>query len=186
MPTRRVVLFTGLAAALAQPALAARARLGEDGLYHFDWYLESFLDLADDIAAAKASGKRFAILWGLKGCPACRRLHEVHLAEERTQAYIRENFEILHLNILGQRIVTDLDGTKLGEKAFAARYGVQGTPSLQFFPETVDGLSALPPAQREVARMPGLPEPAEFLATFKFVRGKGYEKGTFADWAKKS
>ena len=29
MPTRRVVLFTGLAAALAQPALAARARLGE-------------------------------------------------------------------------------------------------------------------------------------------------------------
>lgn len=164
----------------------ARARLGEDGLYHFDWYLESFLDIAEDIASASAAGKRYAILWGLKGCPACRRLHEVHLADQQTQSYIRANFEILHLNILGQRLVTDVDGTKLGEKAFAARYGIQGTPSLQFFPETAEGLAARAPASREVARIPGLPEPGEFLALFRFVREKGYEHGSFAEWARKS
>lgn len=190
MPTRRSILLAGLAASLASPASLSgaetRARLGEDGLYHFDWYLESFLDIAEDIATAQATGKRFAILWGLKGCPACRRLHEIHLADQQTQSYIRANFEILHLNILGQRTVTDLDGSKLGEKAFAARYGIIGTPSLQFFPETADGLAARKPAEREVLRMPGLPDPADFLAMFRFVRENGYLSGTFADWARKS
>ena len=121
MLSRRAILAAGLATGLPGAA-SARATLGEDGLYKLDWYLESFLDLGEDLAAATAAGKRFAILWGLKGCPACRRMHEVHLADPQTERYIRENFEILHLNILGQRPVTDFDGAKLGEKAFAARY----------------------------------------------------------------
>jgi thioredoxin-related protein len=198
MSTRRSLLAGGLAGGLAAgfagglagvasnaPALA-RAALGEDGLYHLDWYLESFLDLAEDLAAATAKGKRFAILWGLKGCPACRRMHMVHLAEPRIESYLRSHFEILHLNILGARPVTDFDGTQAGEKALAARYGVNGTPAIQFFPETLEGLPSKPPAGREVMRMPGLPEPEEFLAVFRYVREKGYERGSFADWAKKA
>jgi thioredoxin-related protein len=190
MVTRRSLLAGGLAGGFAagvarNPALA-RATLGEDGLYHLDWYLESFLDLGEDLAAATGKGKRFAVLWGLKGCPACRRMHVVHLAEPRIERYLRSHFEILHLNILGARPVTDFDGTQAGEKALAARYGVSGTPAVQFFPETPDGLSSKPPAGREVMRMPGLPEPEEFLAMFRYVREKGYERGSFADWAKKS
>jgi thioredoxin-related protein len=171
-----MIIAAGLAAVMPGAA-AARATLGEDGLYKLDWYLESFLDLGEDLAAATAVGKRFVILWGLKGCPACRRMHEVHLADPKTEAYIRENFEILHLNILGQRPVTDFDGSKLGEKAFAARYAIEGTPSIQFFPETADGLSSRAPAAREVARMPGLPDPAAFLAMFRAVREKRYQSG---------
>jgi len=181
MLTRRNILVAGLATVLPGAA-SARATLGEDGLYKLDWYLESFLDLGEDLAAASAAGKRFAILWGLKGCPACRRMHEVHLADPQTERYIRENFEILHLNILGQRPVTDFDATQPGEKAFAARYGIEGTPSIQFFPETAEGLASKAPTAREVARMPGLPDPREFLAWFRFVREKGYERGAFADW----
>ena len=52
------------------PAASAKAMLGEDGLYQLDWYLESFLELSEDLAAATSKGKRFAIMWGLKGCPA--------------------------------------------------------------------------------------------------------------------
>ena len=40
MLTRRTLLGTALAATLTGPA-AARATLGEDGLYHLDWYLEA-------------------------------------------------------------------------------------------------------------------------------------------------
>lgn len=176
MLTRRTMLAAGLAAVMPG-AVSARATLGEDGLFKLDWYLKSFLDLAEDLAAATAGNKRFAILWGLKGCPACRWMHEVHLAAPETERYIHENFEILHLNVLGQRPVTDFDGTKLGEKAFAARYGIEGTPSIQFFPETVDGLASRAPAAREVARMPGLPDPAAFLAMFRAVREKRYQSG---------
>ncbi|WP_066719123.1 MULTISPECIES: thioredoxin family protein [Hyphomicrobiales] len=176
MLTRRTILAAGLATALPGAA-SARATLGEDGLYKLDWYLESFLDLGEDVMAATAAGKRFAILWGLKGCPACRRMHEVHLADPQTERYIRENFEILHLNILGQRPVTDFDGTRLGEKAFAARYAIEGTPSIQFFPETTEGLASRAPVAREVARMPSLPDPAAFLALFRAVREKRYQSG---------
>jgi thioredoxin-related protein len=187
MLTRRSLLASagaGVIAAHVSPARAA-AKLGEDGLYHLDWYLESFLDLADDLKAATAKGKRFAIMWGLKGCPACKRMHLVHFADPKVEAYVRDNFEILHLNYIGARIVTDFDGRKLGEKALGASYGIQFTPSIQFFPEDAAGVSRAAGKAREVTRMPGLLDPAEFLGMFRYVREKGYETTPFADWIKK-
>jgi thioredoxin-related protein len=38
---------------------------------------------------------------------------------------------------------------------------------------------------REVARMPGLLEPRDFLAMFRYVREKGYEQSPFPDWLKR-
>ena len=185
--TRRqaiAVAGTGLLALGVAPALA-KAKLGDDGLYQMDWYLESFLDLTEDLAGAAAKGKRFAIMWGLKGCPSCKRMHEVHMMDPKIENYIRDNFEILHLNILGSRVVTDFDGSRFAEKPFSTAYDVRATPTIQFFPEKADGLAALNGQAREVARMTGLPEPVEFLATFRYVREKGYEQGPFADWFKK-
>ncbi len=187
--TRRRALAAVGAAALAmpalRPALAAKPTMGEDGLYQMDWYLESFLDIAEDLAQTTEKGKRFAIMWGLKGCPACKRMHEVHMLDPKIESYIRDNFEILHLNHIGSRVVTDFDGRKLGEKAFGESYGIRFTPTIQFFPESVAGLSAKKGQAREVARMPGLLEPPEFLAMFRYVREKGYESVPFPDWLKK-
>lgn len=187
MLTRRhAIAALGLGALTLRSGTAqAAARLGEDGLYHLDWYLESFLDLPEDLAAATARGKRFAILWGLKGCPACKRMHQVHLQDPGIEAYIRSNFDILHLNHIGARSVTDFDGSKRGEKALAEAYGVRFTPTIQFFPEDASGLAARSGQAREVARVPGLPEPGEFLAMFRYVREKGYETAPFPDWLRK-
>lgn len=185
--TRRHALVAVGAGALAlrtAPSFA-KATLGDDGIYHMDWYLESFLDVADDLAGATAKGKRFAIMWGLKGCPSCKRMHEVHMMDPKIEAYIRDNFEILHLNHIGAREVTDFDGRKRSEKAFGEAYGIRFTPTIQFFPESTDGLAARAGQAREVARMPGLLEPPEFLAMFRYVREKGYESMPFPDWLKK-
>ena len=65
MVTRGQVHAPALGAAIGasrMPAAFGKARLGEDGPYQFDWYVESFLDLADDLAAATRDGKRLAIL----------------------------------------------------------------------------------------------------------------------------
>lgn len=183
---RRAIALLGAAAfGLQGGAVRAAPKLGDDGLYQLDWYLESFLDLPEDLVASTAKGKRFAILWGLKGCPACKRMHEVHLKDPGIEAYLRDNFEILHLNHIGSRIVTDFDGLKRGEKALAEAYEVRYTPTIQFFPEQVSALAARRGQASEVARMPGLPEPAEFLAMFRYVREKGYETAPFPDWLKK-
>lgn len=184
MLTRRSILAAGATLALPRAA-AAQARLGEDGLYHMDWYLESFLDLADDLAATTRSGKRLAIMWGLKGCPACKTMHEVHLADPAISAYIRQHFEIVHLNHIGSRDVTDFDGRKLREKALGEAYGIRFTPSIQFLPETVEAMAGKQAQGREVARMPGLLEPKLFLAMFRFVQEKAYATSTFADWSKR-
>ncbi|MBN8982313.1 MAG: thioredoxin family protein [Rhizobiales bacterium] len=185
--TRRDALAmtgAGLLSLRAMPAWAA-AKLGDDGIYHMDWYLESFLDLSEDLAGATAKGKRFAVMWGMKGCPGCKRMHESYMADPKVEAYIRDNFEILHLNFLGSREVTDFDGKKLPEKPFSATYDVKGTPVIQFFPEKADGLAALKGQAREVFRMTGLPEKNEFLAMFRYVREKAYEQSQFPDWFKK-
>lgn len=187
MLTRRkaiAALGIGISGLRVAPAIA-RATLGEDGLYQMDWYLESFLDLSEDLAGATAKSKRFAIMWGLKGCPACKRMHEVHLTDPAIEAYVRDNFEILHLNHIGARTVTDFDGRMLGEKALGEAYAIRFTPTIQFFPEDTTGLAALSGQAREVARMPGLLEPAAFLAMFRYVREKGYETASFPDWLKR-
>jgi thioredoxin-related protein len=168
----------------AVPAFA-KATLSDDGLYQMDWYLESFLDVSEDLTGAAAKGKRFAIMWGLKGCPSCKRMHEVHMMDPKIESYIRDNFEILHLNHIGSREVTDFDGRKRSEKVFGEVYGIRFTPTIQFFPESTTGLAALNGQAREVARMPGLLEPAEFLAMFRYVREEGYESAPFPEWLKK-
>jgi thioredoxin-related protein len=168
----------------AAPALA-RPVLGDDGLYQLDWYLQSFLDLSEDLTGATEKRKRFAIMWGLKGCPACKRMHEVHLSDPAIERYVKDNFEILHLNHIGARVVTNFDGRKLSEKALGEAYGIRFTPTIQFFPEAVDGIAAKSGQAREVARMPGLLEPAEFLAMFRYVRENGYLSAPFPEWLKK-
>lgn len=152
----------------AAPALA-KARLSEDGLYQEDWSLDSLLDLAEDLTNASRSGKRFVILRGLRNCPACRRMHDVHLADPAIEPYIRDNFAVLHLNILGSREVTDFGGGKLTEKALAKHCGIEGTPTIQFFAASAAGLAAKPPMEREVARMASLPELPAFIAQFRAV-----------------
>lgn len=185
-PTRRHLLAGGAALAASLAAIRARAEpvLTEDGLYRQPWFLESFLELADDLQGAASAGKRFAIMWELRGCPYCRETHLVNFARPDIEDYIKGNFEILQLNIIGARKVTDFDGVEISEKALAAKYGVRFTPTFQFFPEAAAELAGKPAEKREVARAPGYMRPDDFLALFRFVREKEYERRSFRDYVK--
>jgi hypothetical protein len=131
MITRRTLLAgTAFAAVGATvPRAVAAPVLTDDGLYHESWFLESFLILPEDLDGAAAKGKRFAVIWELKGCPLCRQMHLVNFADPAIEGYIRERFDILQLNIIGSREVTDFDGERLTEKQLARKYGVRGTPT---------------------------------------------------------
>ena len=97
---------------------------------------------------------------------------------------MKANFEVLQLNIIGSRKVTDFGGAELSEKELAAKYGVRFTPTFQFFGENVAAMKSLLPAQREVARSAGYMLPDDFLAMFRYVREKAYESKTFRDYVK--
>lgn len=176
-----LLCLTALAApALTAPALATEERiepvLGDDGLYHQTWFLNSFLDLGDDLQGAADAGKRFAIIFEQKGCPYCKDLHTINLADPVTNAYIRERFDILQVNMWGNREVTDFDGEVLEEKDLARKYNVNFTPTILFFPADPSAIEGKAGMAAELARMPGYFRPFHFLAMFEWVHEKRYDQ----------
>ncbi|WP_029030382.1 thioredoxin family protein [Salinarimonas rosea] len=198
MPTRRdLIAGAGLTAAAGITGLAglaggsrgARAEepagaafRTEDGLYRQPWFLESFLELGPDLEDAAAAGKRLAVMWELRGCPACRDVHLVNFAVPAVTDYIRERFAILQLNVIGALDVVDFDGETLSEKALAAKYGVRGTPTIQFFPPGPEGLAARAPREREVFRIVGYHEPEAFRRMFAYVAEDAYREMPVQEW----
>jgi thioredoxin-related protein len=174
-------------AVLLAPLSAARsaAVLTDDGLYTQPWFLQSLLELADDLSAAAESRKRFAIVWELKGCPYCKDLHLINFAKPEIETYIKDRFDILQLNIIGSREVVDFDGERLPEKRLAEKYGVRFTPTFLFFSQSTDGLAGKKPRDREIVRSQGYLEPQRFLATFRYVAERAYEKETLVDFLKR-
>ncbi len=172
----------------AGPARAAEPpkepSIGDNGLYTQPWFLQSFLDLREDLEEAAAKGKRFAIFWEQKGCPYCKETHLVNLANPEIAAYVQANFVVLQLDLHGSRKVKDFDGEEIAEKALAQKYAVRFTPTLQFFPP------AAPEAKKsgkdiEVARMPGYMRPFPFYVMFQFAKDEGYKTASFRDYFKK-
>jgi thioredoxin-related protein len=158
--------------------------LAENGLHTQPWFLESFLELADDLAEARDAGKRLAVMWEQVGCPYCRETHLVTLRIPEIRDYIRANFEILQLDIHGAREVVDFNGDAMTEKALARRNGARYTPTIQFFPETLAEIAGRTGSAAEVARMPGYFRPFHFLTMFEYVREKGYAEGDFRAFLK--
>nr|VFJ93648.1 MAG: Thioredoxin-related protein [Candidatus Kentron sp. H]VFJ94422.1 MAG: Thioredoxin-related protein [Candidatus Kentron sp. H]VFK01070.1 MAG: Thioredoxin-related protein [Candidatus Kentron sp. H] len=154
--------------------------MADDGLHRQAWFLESFLELADDLAEAQGEGKRFVILWEQKGCPYCEELHRVNLANPEIHRYMREHFTVLQLNLWGDRAVTDFDGEVLAEKVLARKWGVVFTPTLHFFVEEHElkpGESGYQPGNRQFAAvMPGYFRPFHFARMLEYVRGRHYDR----------
>jgi len=182
-----IFLFT------AGPALASETKdgaislpmpaTGDDGLHKQAWFQETFFDLKEDLAEAKAQGKRLVIIWEQLGCPYCKKTHELNFRIPRISNYVRDNFFVLQLNMWGDREVTDFDGETLSEKDFARKNRVLFTPTFQFFPETPAEAAGKPAWQAEVHRMPGYFWPFHFYFQFRYVKENGYvAQPSFQRW----
>jgi thioredoxin-related protein len=176
MNVRRLILKFVLAAgamllvpATAIPLAAAEVELktSDDGMFTQAWFKHtSFLDIADDLDEAKGAGKHLAILFEQKGCPYCREMHRVNFADKEIREYIKKTFDVVQLNLWGDREVTDFDGQTLSEKKFGRKYRVMFTPTILFIDEKGE----------EVVRMPGYFKPFHFKHLFVYAAEKGYLK----------
>jgi thioredoxin-related protein len=175
--------LTGGLAATAGRANAAQDRiepiLGDDGMYHQPWFLNSFLDLEEDLAEAAEAGKRFAVIWEQRGCPYCRETHMVNFARPDINRYVRDNFAVMQLDLWGSREVTDFDGEAMEERALARKWGIVFTPTIMFFADSVDKVAGKTGAQAEVVRMPGYFKPFHFMTMFEYVKESAYERQHF-------
>ena len=99
------------------------------------WFANSFLDIREDIAEAQAQGKRVLLYFYQDGCPYCKKLLDTNFALADTVQRTRDHYEVIAINMWGDREVTDLSGTLTTEKAFAAALRVMFTPTLLFMDE---------------------------------------------------
>lgn len=146
--------------------------LGDDGIYHYDWFHQSFLELADDLADAQDQGKHLMVKFDQKGCIYCEKIALEVLAEPAINKYVRENFVVVQMDLFGNKDVTDFDGTVLDESRMAQRWGVMFTPTIYFVSDRgkadrlVDAIDA---------SMPGAFGKGTFFAMLKWVREGGPE-----------
>ena len=129
------------------------AELGDDGLHKTDWMRDTFKDLTEDLADAKAEGKRLALIFEQRGCIYCTKMHEEVFPRPEISSYIDEHFYFVQMNLYGDIEVTDFDGETLSEKEMARKWGLLFTPTILFMPEEVEGGTTA--VEAAIAVMPG-------------------------------
>ncbi|NND91572.1 MAG: thioredoxin fold domain-containing protein [Granulosicoccus sp.] len=165
-------LFLVLFSVLVSNTVIA-AQLGEDGLHKQDWFSISFRDIGEDLADARTSGKRLAIVFEQAGCSYCKKMHETVLSDPKVIDYLKEHFVIVQYNLFGDEEVTDLDGDVLTEKTAAEKWNILFTPTWIFLPEEADGSTDA--INAAVGTMPGFFGKSTFLDLFTWVYDKGYD-----------
>ena len=146
--------------------------MGEDGIYHYDWYHQSFLELEDDITEALDEGKILMVKFDQVGCLYCEKLALETLAEPAINAYVREHFVVVQLDLYGNRDVTDLDGEILPENEMAQKWGVMFTPTIYFIGQSSEATTL---AQASNATMPGSFGKLTFFGFLQWIREGKYD-----------
>ncbi len=84
-----------------------------------DWFKLSFLDIREDIAEAAAENKRVMLYFYQDGCPYCERLVKENMSQQDIVDSLQNKFDVIAINMWGDREVIGLDGKETTEKAFA-------------------------------------------------------------------
>ncbi|MCK4586773.1 MAG: thioredoxin fold domain-containing protein [Gammaproteobacteria bacterium] len=126
--------YAPLVTAAASPARQGEF-LGAMDTEYPAWFKDSFLDLKEDVAEATEAGKRLVLFFYQNGCPYCNALVERNFAQKDIKEKAQKNFDIIAINMWGNRTVTNVDGDQYIEKTLASSLKVQFTPTVLFFNE---------------------------------------------------
>ena len=139
------------------------------------WFKESFLDLREDIQEASENKKRVLLYFYQDGCPYCAKLLQDNLGQKKLANKTSKYFDVIAINMWGDKEVTDLKGQLTTEKKFTEQMKVMYTPTLVFLTE--QGNVAL--------RVNGYYAPNKFETALDYVRGHNEKKISFRNYARK-
>ena len=145
----------------------------DDALILPDWFKLSFLELDADIKEAKEQNKKGLIIYfGQKFCPYCKAHLTKNWGQNDIVDYTRKNFDVIAVNIKGQRQILDVDGKTYTEKRFSALKKTNFTPSTLFYNTEA----------KEVLLLRGYRPPYQFRAALEYVADEHYKKETFRNY----
>ncbi len=165
------ISFGALASESAPPA-SKGTYYGNKPTEYPSWFKSSFLDIKEDIGEAANQHKRLILIFSQDGCPYCNLLVERNFSQRDIVESLQKNFDVVQINMWGDREVTNVDGKKYGEKEFAVALKVQFTPTLLFFDE--DGKTLL--------RMNGYVPPERFKGALDWVSSHEETRKSFRDY----
>ena len=96
------------------------------------WFKESFLEFGDDLAEAAENGKTLMLYFHQAGCPYCFNMIQQNFLDAQLAPFIQQKFDVVALDLWGDRDVVLPDGTELTEKTLATHWKIQYTPTLIF------------------------------------------------------
>ena len=141
------------------------------------WFQLSFLNLREDLQQALRYGKRGLIVYfGQHDCPYCAALIENNLRRPDIKTYIRRYFDVMAIDIHGDKPVTDMDGEEMSEQEFSEMEEVNFTPTLIFY--DAEG--------NEVMRLRGYYPPYKFRAALEYVADAHYREESFRDYLERA
>lgn len=139
------------------------------------WFKESFLDLREDIKDATDGKKRVLLYFYQDGCPYCAKLLQDNLGQKKLADKTRKYFDVIAINMWGDKEVTDLKGQLTTEKQFSEQMKVMYTPTLVFLTEK--GKVAL--------RVNGYYAPNKYETALDYVRGHNETTISFRNYVRK-
>jgi thioredoxin-related protein len=142
-----------------------------------EWFKHSFLDLREDLKEALRNGKKgIALYFGQKNCAYCKALMEVNFGKPDLARYVRDNFDVIPLDIWGSRTLTMMDGSRISEKELALQLKTNFTPSLVFF----DASGNI------IFKMRGYYKPYRFQAMMDYLVEGFYKNESFRDYLERA
>jgi len=138
------------------------------------WFKQSFLNLKEDIEEAGAEGKRLMMFFYQNGCPYCNAMVERNLAQKDILEKVQKHFDVIAINMWGDREVTDVDGKTYTEKTFSEHLKIQFTPTLLMWDEK----------GKIVLRLNGYRAPDRFIHDVNYVADKQENAVSYRDYIK--
>ena len=167
-----LVILICLIALFPAGAAAEGKVLGGKQSTHPDWFKESFLEIAADVEEASDEGRHVMLFMHLNGCPYCYKMVEENIKHSPYTEFIKNNFDVIALNIRGDREVALNDEVTLTEKELATRFKVMYTPTIIF----------LNADNKIVARINGYRSVPDFKLVLNYVQQKAYETTSLAKY----
>jgi thioredoxin-related protein len=129
-----------------------------------NWFKDSFLDFADDVDEATSKGKHVMLFFHLEACPYCTRMLVESFEPELLSKRIQKNFDVIEVNIKGDRLIQFNETLALSEKQLAETLGVQATPAIVFLNKD----------NKFITRVNGYRSPSRFEQVLNYVSTNAY------------
>lgn len=171
--------YLGVALAILGLVIATPARAQSPPSPHAidipPWFVDTFLDVREDIDEAARGGKRLLVYFGQDGCPYCKKLMTTNFSQPAIVAKTRASFLPVALNLWGDREVKWLDGRMLSEKELGRALDVQFTPTILIFDER----------GKVVVRLDGYYPPQRFSAALDYAAARLEGRTSLADYLRR-